>query len=94
MDTTKRVSSLSMETLVKERNPRVILIKTAHLLTGSYKWPWYKCHVAAEGLAAYLADKYLGKGFRYNKKFEGRSNLAKLDNASHFVWKMSAEQQE
>ncbi|MFC1517489.1 hypothetical protein ACFL5G_02910 [Candidatus Margulisiibacteriota bacterium] len=79
---------------VKKRDSRFLAIKIAHLLTGSYKWPWYKDHIAAEGMAAYLADKYIGKRFVFQKKYEGKADLVKLDKATYFVWKMPQEQQD
>ena len=79
---------------VQKREIKFILIKVAHLLTGAYKWPWHQAHIAAEGLSAYLAGKYLGNGFTYQKNLEGRANLAKLEKVKYFCWKMSSEQQE
>jgi hypothetical protein len=75
------------------RDARKILIKTAQVITGAYKWPWYKNHIASGGFAAYLADRYLGNVFKVDNKIDKGKRLSELDKEHYFVWKLKEEQQ-
>ncbi len=79
---------------VQDRDARFLLIKTAHVLIGTGAWAWQKDHVAAEGIAAYCADRYLQNTFMIDAVLEKKASLYKLDHARYFVWRWpEAEQQ-